>query len=80
MDKINRDEIKGYTKALQDINKVIPYILQDLKYHNKRMTNKLLIELLNCLLENRRYMRDDIGFVRWISKEEKFEWFIPERR
>ena len=80
MDKINRDEIRGYTKALQNINEIIPSILQDLKSHNKRMTNKLLIELLHCLLKNRQYMRDDIGFVRWVSQKEKFEWFIPERR
>lgn len=73
---------KGYTKAIQDIVEVFTYIQPDLKYHHKNLNGKLSVELLNCILENRMELRDDIEkkrFIRYNGQAKKFEYYKPDR-
>lgn len=76
IEKLSGDFIRGYTKAIQDISEVFEYVGNDLKYHKKRLNDKLAKELLKCVLENRENIREDTnGFIRWNCVTNKFEWF-----
>ena len=76
IERLSGDFIRGYTKAIQDVQKVFEYINYDLKSHKKRMNDKLAKELLQCILENRENIREDFdGFIRWNCVENKFEWY-----
>lgn len=76
IEKLSGDFIRGYTKAIQDVSEVFEYVGDDLKYHKKRLNDKLAKELLKCVLENRENIREDTnGFIRWNCITNKFEWF-----
>ena len=76
IEKLSGEFIRGYTKAIQDISEVFDYVNNDLKYHKKRLNDKLAKELLKCILENRENIREDKnGFIRWNCVTNKFEWF-----
>lgn len=77
MDRLSGDYNRGYTKAIQDIAKVVKYIQEDLTFHKKRLTPKLTEELLDCCLHNRERLRESVnGFIRYNSKG-YFEFYEP---
>lgn len=81
MERLSGDYIKGYTKAIMDLQEVFRYIQPDLKYHKLSMTPKRADEILSCCLKNREDLRENRqGFVRYNDKIKGFEFFIPERR
>lgn len=79
-DRLSPEYIRGYTKAIQDIQKVFDYIQDDLVFYKKRLNHKLAKELLQTCLDNREKLRDDWdGFIRYNSKIETFEYYEPNR-
>ena len=76
MERLSGDFIRGYTKAIQDIIEVFEYIEDDLKFHKKRFTNKIALQLLGAILENRECLRENCdGFIRFNHSKNCFEWF-----
>lgn len=72
-ERLSGDFNRGYTKAIQDVQKVFEYIEEDLGYHHKKMTGKLAKDLLKCCLNNRERLRENMnGFIRWNVKKECF--------
>lgn len=72
--------IRGYSKAIVNIQEMIEYINNDLKYHHKRLNYKYLQKLLSCWLTNRHEYLDNSlnggdGFIRYNHKADDFEWF-----
>lgn len=79
-DRLSPEYIRGYTKAIQDIQKVFDYIQEDLVFHKKRLNHKLAKELLQACLDNREKLRDDWdGFIRYNHKIEAFEYYEPNK-
>lgn len=78
IERLSGDYNRGYTKAIMDIQEVFSYINDDLKYHRKRMNDKVAKELLECCLQNRENLRESVnGFIRWNNKLDKFEFYEP---
>lgn len=76
MERLSGDYIKGYTKAIQDITEIFEYIQEDLSHHKKRFSNKIALDLLKVILENREAIRERRkGFIRWNSRKNGFEFF-----
>lgn len=73
---------RGYTRAIQDLIEIFNYTQSDLKCHHKSLTKKTAIQLLNCCLQNRGNIRDNIGdgFIRYNGQKEDFEYYIPKER
>lgn len=66
----------GYRKAIQDTIDIFEYVQPDLKQHHKRLNDKLAMQLLRVILENRAWIRDGFnGFVRFNGRKNEFEWF-----
>lgn len=80
--RLSGDFNRGYTKAIQDIIEIFNYIQPDLKHHHKSLTSKNSMALLQCCLQNRMNLRDEIGngFIRYNGTTSEFEYFIPEKR
>lgn len=76
IEKLSGEYIRGYTKAIQDLQEVFEYIQPDLKYHHKNLNGKLSLMLLRCCLVNREKLRDKWnGFIRYNGQKKDFEWF-----
>lgn len=76
IERLSGDYIRGYTKAIQDLQEVFTYIQPDLKGHHKNINNKLSLALLTCCLENREKLRERWdGFIRFNGQTKTFEWF-----
>lgn len=82
--RISGDFNRGYTKAIKDIIEVFNYVNDDLKFHKMRMNYSWAMKILDCCLNNREKLRDDLnGFVR-IEKSENgkrdiVRYYIPNR-
>lgn len=46
LERLSGDYIRGYTKAIQDMQEVFTYIQPDLKHHHKNLNGKLSLALL----------------------------------
>jgi len=80
MERLSGEFNRGYTKAIMDIIEIFKYIEPDLKWHHKRINQKLANELLECCLTNRENVRESInGFIRWNNKNNCFEFYEPDR-
>lgn len=76
MKRLSGDYIRGYTKAIQDIEDVFVYVQEDLKAHKKRFNFKIIIRLLELFLRHRRNFRENRnGFIRWNTKLNNLEFF-----
>lgn len=77
MDRLSGDFIRGYTKAIQDIEDVFVYVNYELvTYHKKRFNFKLIIRLLELFLKHRENFRENgKGFIRWNKKLNNLEYF-----
>ena len=81
LERVSGDYVRGYTKAIQDIQKTLLSVEDDFCFHKKRLNTKLFKELLDCCLKNREKLREDRnGFIRhnWITN--KFEWFSGKEK
>ena len=76
---------RGFTKAITMLINEYDGICNAVKHHNKRMTEKMTKQWLECVFENRENLREAYfndryhGFIRWNSKTQKFEWYQPRR-
>ena len=71
---------RGYREAIQDIIEEIKPISLDLKYHNKRLTEKTILEFLKCFLRNRKKLQEHAGyFIRYNTQIQNFECVITEQ-
>ena len=76
MERLSGDYIRGYTKAIQDITEIFEYIEADLNHHRKRFTNRVALQLLKAILENREAIREKrTWFIRWNGTKNAFEFF-----
>ena len=76
MEYLSGDFIRGYTKAIQDIEDVFVYVQKDLTQHKKRFNFKLIIRLLELFLRYRENFRENRdGFIRWNTKLNNLEFF-----
>lgn len=76
MEYLSGDFIRGYTKAIKDIEDVFVYVQDDLTQHKKRFNFKLIIRLLELFLNNRANFRENRdGFIRWNPKLNNLEFF-----
>ena len=75
LERLSGDYIRGYTKAIQDMQEVFTYIQPDLKHHHKNLNGKLSLALLACCLSNREKLRERRdGFIRFNGQSKEFEW------
>lgn len=75
LERLSGEYIRGYTKAIQDIQEVFTYIQQDLKGHHRNINGKLSLALLACCLENREKLREHREvFIRFNGQSKIFEW------
>ena len=71
MERLSGDYIRGYTKAIQDIQETVDSVAD-----YKKLNNKSIKELLECVLKNRAELRENRnGFIRWNVALKKFEWY-----
>lgn len=76
MDRLSGDFIRGYTKAIQDIEDVFVYVQEDLNSRRKHFNFKLIIRLLELFLKHRENFRENgKGFIRWNKKLNNLEYF-----
>lgn len=76
--RLSGDYNRGFTNGIQAVQEVFSYIQEDLSHHKKRLTPKLMEELLKCCITNRERLRESInGFIRWNNKLETFEFYEP---
>lgn len=76
MEKLSGDFIRGYTKAIKDLEDVVVQAQDDLTHCKKRLNYKLCIRLIKLFLEHRENFRENLdGFIRWNSQLNDFEFF-----
>ena len=76
MDRISRDYIAGYTKAILDIQEIFEYICLDVKVNNNTAR-----QLLKCILDNRAKIRENRkGFIRYNRTLKAFEFYEKDTR
>lgn len=74
IDKLSGDYNKGFTKGIQKVLNGFDGFCSDLKYNNKRLTEKNVKDYLKCCLANRELLRDfDDSFIRWNHIKNKCE-------
>lgn len=80
-ERLSGDYVRGYTKALMDLQEVFSYIKDDLRYHKKLMTATTAEAIIACCLKNREALREDLdGFIRYNDKVKgKFEFYSPKK-
>lgn len=79
MEKLSGEYIRGYTKAIKDIEDVFVYVQEDLTRNKKRFNYKLIIRLLELFLQYRENFRENgDGFIRWNRKKDNLEFYKPE--
>lgn len=80
IERLSGEYIRGYTKAIQDLQEIFEYIQLDLKCHHKNLNSKLCMMLLKCCLKNREKLRDKWhGFIRFNKQKGDFEWFETKK-
>lgn len=79
--KLSGDYIRGYTKALMDIQELLPTVIVDLKRFKRKLDGKHLNDFFKLIIEHRESLREETGgFIRfnWVKKE--LEWYEPDRK
>lgn len=87
-DYLSGDFIRGYTKAIQDIQAIFEYVQLDMRWHNKNLNYKYAVKLLKCILDSRMYLREQdnkvydkmAGFIRYNQSKDDFEYYDPKKR
>lgn len=81
MEKLSGEYNRGFTQGLLAVQEVFKYIQPDLAHHKKRLTPKLIDELLKCCIDNRENLRESVnGFIRYNGKTSSFEFYEPNTR
>lgn len=87
-DYLSGDFIRGYTKAIHDIQAIFEYVQLDMRWHNKNLNYKYAVKLLKCILDSRMYLREQdnkvydkmAGFIRYNQSKDDFEYYDPKKR
>lgn len=78
MEKLSGEYNRGFTQGLLAVQEVLKYIQPDLSHHKKRLTPKLIDELLKCCIDNRENLRESVnGFIRYNGTTKSFEFYEP---
>ena len=79
-DRLNGEFIRGYTKAIMDIQAIFEYVQLDMRWHKKNLSYKNAVKLLKCILNNRMYLREpeNEGFIRYNRQNDDFEYYDPK--
>lgn len=81
MERLSGEYNRGFTQGLLAVQEVLKYIQPDLSHHHKRLTPKLIDELLKCCIDNRENLRESVnGFIRYNGKTNSFEFYEPNTR
>lgn len=88
-DTLNAEFIRGYTKAIMDIQYEFDCVQNDLAGRKKSLTYKLAKLLLQIFLENRAVFRKQDNspqgdrlnaFIRWNTTKNTLEFYSPKPR
>lgn len=75
-ERLSGDYIRGYTKAIRDVEESVVSNLLALKVQKVKWSIKIIKELFECIMEHRAKIREKKnGFVRWNVISKKFEWY-----
>ena len=78
--KLSGDYIRGYTKALQDMEQILPPVMADLKRCHRKLEGKHLHDFFRIVIEHRESLREEWdGFIRFNNQKKELEWYVPER-
>jgi hypothetical protein len=81
MERLSGEYNRGFTQGLLAVQEVLKYIQQDLAHHKKRLTPKLMDDLMQCCIKNRERLRESMnGFIRYNGKTNSFEFYEPNTR
>lgn len=76
LQRLSGEYIRGYTKAIIDIEKVLKNVQNNLVSHRKRLNFKVAMQTLKLFLENRKNFRENCdGFIRWNVQKNELEQF-----
>ncbi len=76
MKRLSGDYIRGYTKAIKDIEDAFCCVQEDLSRRKMRWNYKLIVRLLELFLRYRENFRENRGgFIRWNTKLNNLEFF-----
>ena len=65
IDYLSGEYNRGFTAGIKKVDEVFSYIQNDLADHKKRLTPKLMEELIKCCIDNRERLRESVnGFIR----------------
>ena len=76
MERLSGDFVRGYTKAIKDVEDAFCYVQEDLSKRKMRWNYKLIVRLLELFLRHRENFRENRdGFIRWNTKLNNLEFF-----
>ena len=79
-DYLNADFIRGYTKAIQDIQCIFESVHSELAWRKIPFNYKRSMELLDIILQNRMQLREQVNCYKGNDKESAFiRWNISEK-
>ena len=80
MERIVEGYAIGFTKGLIKVREMLTSgLVNDMKRHNMRFTQRTMIDIINCMIDNRATLRDNpFAFVR-CTKDGKFEVYEGEK-
>lgn len=75
-ERLSGDYIRGYTKAIRDVEEIVISIHSALKIYKVKWSIKVIKELFECIMEHRAKIREQKnGFIRWNVVSKEFEWY-----
>lgn len=90
-DYLNAEFIRGYTKAIQDIQCIFENVHEELAWRRIPFNYKSAMELLDIILKNRMPLREQdncnkglelnqtTAFIRWNVNKKCLEYYDPKR-
>ena len=82
--RLSGDFVRGYTKAIQDMENAFICVNQDLIHHKMRLNYDWAMKILHCFLMNREKFRENRnGFLRTElsdkGKREVIRYYEPKQ-
>ena len=88
-DYLNAEYIRGYTKAIQDIQCIFEDVHDELAWRRIPFNYKRSMELLDIILKNRMVFREQencykgidkkCAFIRWNIQKKSLEYYDPKK-
>lgn len=80
MEMLSGDFVRGYTKAIQDMETEFKCVQDDLICYRKKMNYKFARDVLKLFKEHRENFRENQnGFIRWNVQRQELEFFNPNK-